>query len=78
MLEPMPSSPARQPFKSPFNLAREAAVRPVERFEVGERVTHDRHGLGRVTACDGEAAVYVDFGHGVRRVTLPTSKLHRL
>ena len=63
---------------SPFNAAREAARIPVMHFEVGERVTHDRHGLGRVTGFDGEAAIYVDFGGDRRRVSLPTTKLHRL
>lgn len=73
----MPPSPRHLP-SSPFNSAREAARVPVEHYEVGERVTHDRHGMGRVTALEGDAAVCVDFGWGVRRVSLPTSKLHRL
>lgn len=51
---------------------------PMEQYAVGDRVTHDRHGLGLVTGIQGEVAVYVDFGSGVRRLPRPTPKLHAL
>jgi hypothetical protein len=74
----VPPAPGRHLPRSPFNSAREAAKVAAERFAVGDRVTHDRHGMGVVTGLDGDAAVYVDFGAGVRRLILPTSKLHVL
>jgi len=50
---------------------------PVEHYEVDDRVTHDRHGLGTVVGTqDGE--VTVDFGTAVRRIALPSSKLTKL
>ncbi|MFI2755068.1 hypothetical protein ACGIF2_16690 [Cellulomonas sp. P22] len=46
---------------------------------VGTRVSHERHGLGRVVALDGDAAVIVDFGNGERRrVALNSPKIERL
>ena len=45
---------------------------------VHDRVSHDRYGLGSVTGTEGEAAVLVDFGSGVYRITLPTTKLIKL
>lgn len=63
---------------SPFSASRRAADAQVERFEVGDRVTHDRHGLGRVTYVDGDAGVVVDFGGHTEHVRLPARMLHRL
>lgn len=72
------ASSAARPFlrTSPFNASR--VSEPVTHFTAGDRVSHDRHGVGLVTACEGEAAVYVDFGSGVRRITTPSAKLHTL
>ncbi|GAA5006688.1 hypothetical protein GCM10025734_47030 [Kitasatospora paranensis] len=61
---------------SPFRRA--AAPPPPKRFAVGDRVTHDEHGLGRVVAVeggDGEIAVLVDFGSRKERITAPFPKL---
>lgn len=44
----------------------------------GDRVNHDRHGLGTVIQTYGEAAVVVDFGPAVRRINLPDAKLIKL
>jgi hypothetical protein len=71
------SAPHRNLPGSPFNASRAAAKKP-EHYAVGDRVTHDRHGLGRVTHVEGDAAVHVDFGSGSQRLTTPTSKLHKL
>lgn len=60
---------------SPFRPA--ASTQPVERFEVDDRVTHDRHGLGTVVGANG-SEVTVDFGSAVRRIALPSSKLTKL
>ena len=49
----------------------------VEHFEVGDLVTHDVHGMGRVVVRE-EAAVTVDFGPRKIRVVSPYLKLFRL
>ena len=78
----MPSQPTgrrRHLPNSPFNAAREAAAVPPQPIPVGERVSHERYGLGRVVAVEDERAVIVDFGGGeVRRVALDSAKLERL
>ena len=59
------------PFKAPV-------VPPVEHYTVGDRVTHDVFGLGRVVAVDGEVAVLVSFGVRQERVTSPFARMSRL
>jgi len=61
------------PFKDPV-------AAPPQRFSVGERVTHDRHGMGTVVGVeDGDIAVLVSFGGGVvQRITLPNAKISKL
>jgi hypothetical protein len=52
---------------------------PVKVFEVGQRVSHDKEGLGRITSVDGGYAVVVDFGAGkLMRILAPFPKLHAL
>lgn len=52
---------------------------PIKVFEVGERVSHDKEGLGRISAVEGGHAVIVDFGGGkLLRVVAPFAKLHTL
>lgn len=51
---------------------------PPEPFVVGQRVTHDRHGLGRVVALEGDVASIVDFGDRKVRVTTASRNLHAL
>ncbi|QIM21580.1 hypothetical protein G7075_11300 [Phycicoccus sp. HDW14] len=65
-----PSYSARSPFK-------QAVAPPVEIYAVGDRVTHDRFGLGRVIGIE-PAAVLVDFGHERARVTSPFTRLSKL
>lgn len=78
----MPSHPTgkrRYLATSPFNASREAARVKIQPIPVGARVSHERHGLGRVVALDGEQAVIVDFGGGsVLRVALDSPKLEAL
>jgi hypothetical protein len=63
---------------SPFNIA-PPAVPPQESFSIGDRVNHDRYGLGRVVSLEeSDVAVVVDFGSALRRVTLPSAKLTKL
>ena len=76
-MSPRPAAPRRvlpgSPFKAP-------AVAPPQHFTVGERVTHDRHGMGKIVAVeDNDVAVLVNFGGaGVQRITLPNSKISKL
>ena len=72
-----PSAPWRRLAGSPFNASR-VAIPPDEVFAVGDRVAHDRHGLGRILSVSGTVAVDADFGSGSRRVATPTQKMHKL
>ncbi|MBX9244401.1 hypothetical protein ICW40_06220 [Actinotalea ferrariae] len=63
---------------SPFNAAREKAAAAIVPVNVGDRVSHDRHGLGRAVGLDGDRAVIVDFGGDIRRVELDSPRLVRL
>ena len=51
---------------------------PADTFELEDRVTHDRHGLGRVVGAEGDAAIVVDFGSSVQRFALPNAKQTKL
>jgi hypothetical protein len=64
----MPTSP----FKAP------AAPPTPETFEVGDMVTDDQHGLGRIIGVEGETAVMVDFGSRQLRIPTPFTKLSKL
>ncbi|MFJ8040978.1 hypothetical protein ACIRBX_10795 [Kitasatospora sp. NPDC096147] len=62
---------------SPFK----AQPQPVPKeFAVGERVSHDQYGLGRVIALEGgpDNAVLVDFGSQRVRVSAPYTRLFNL
>ncbi len=63
---------------SPFNKNNQAAP-PIEIYEVGDRVSHDQFGLGRVIAVEGDnAAVLVDFSGRRGRIASPYAKLDKL
>lgn len=49
----------------------------IEEFELDDRVTHDKYGLGRVIAVDG-ASVTVDFGSHKVRIPSPFDKMTKL
>ncbi|MBO0812040.1 MAG: hypothetical protein J2P23_08325 [Microlunatus sp.] len=49
----------------------------IDRFAVGDRVSHDKYGLGRVTGADSDA-VTVDFVTQKVRVTSPYRKMKKL
>ncbi|MCO5968305.1 hypothetical protein [Actinoallomurus soli] len=59
------------PFKAP-------PVTPVEEFAVRDKVSHDRYGLGVVTAVEDGVAVSVDFGSQTERIPAPYAKLFKL
>lgn len=51
---------------------------PIRQFSVGDRVTHDEHGLGRVVGIEEGIAVLVDFGSVQKRVLSPYTKMAAL
>ena len=59
---------------SPFNNEPE---RVIEEFAVGERVTHDTYGLGRIIGAE-ESAVTAEFGSQRVRIVSPFQKLTKL
>ncbi len=61
---------------SPFNSP--APEEPVKEFAPGDRVSHDREGLGRVTSVEEGVSVLVNFGERTVRFLAPYAKLHRL
>ncbi len=73
-MKPRSAGQRRHLSTSPF---KPDPVQEVERFAVSDRVTHDKYGLGRVTAAD-EDAVTVDFGSQRVRIATPFSKLTKL
>ncbi|GAA1934485.1 hypothetical protein [Nocardioides hwasunensis] len=73
MTTPRGSRP-RHLSSSPFKQAVEPEL---EVFEVGDRITHDLYGLGKVTHVDSHA-VTVDCGSQSVRIRPPFAKLHHL
>ena len=61
---------------SPFNVP--VVEDPVETFAVGDLVTHDKYGLGRVIRVEDVTVVLVDFGTARLRIALPCAKLIKL
>jgi hypothetical protein len=62
---------------SPFNVPA-VDPPPVEEFAVGDQVSHDKYGLGRVLLAEGDEAVVVDFGSCKVRILSPFAKLTKL
>ena len=60
---------------SPFKASTEQRV---EKFNINDRITHDRHGVGRVVLLESDTVVHVAFGSEVRRIALPNPKVTRL
>ena len=75
-MEAMTTRPAQRRYlaSSPFNFQPQPVI---ERFAVGDRVTHERYGLGRVIGEEPEAVI-VEFGADRVRVTSPFHKLTEL
>ncbi len=73
-MSPRNDVPRARPKNSPFR--DQPQVAPTE-YAVDDRVTHDRHGLGRVVRLDGDR---VDVRFGRQTVSLSTSspRLHPL
>ncbi len=62
---------ASSPFKPP-------PPQVVTVFEVDDRVTHDKYGMGRVVTVESDQAVVVDFGNAQIRIMRPFDKLSHL
>ena len=76
LVEPSRATTRRHLSTSPF---KPKVPEPIKTFEVGDRVSHDREGLGRISSVEGTYAVVVDLGGGkLLRVTSPFAKLHTL
>ena len=60
---------------SPFNAP---AAPPIKVFALGDRVTHDRYGLGEVIGVEEDIAVLVKFGAQQVRVTAPFARMSSL
>jgi hypothetical protein len=69
-----PGPKRRHLASSPFKPEPELVI---ETFEVGDRVSHDSYGVGRVVTTEG-AAVTVDFGSKTVRIASPYNKLEHL
>ncbi|MPY58062.1 CarD family transcriptional regulator [Streptomyces spongiae] len=70
-----PSAPKRHLPTSPF---RAPIPPPLKQFAVGDQVTHDMHGLGRVIGIEEGVAALVDFGSTQVRILSPYAKMSKL
>ena len=72
----MATTPARRRHlsSSPFKADPEPVI---EQFELGDLVSHDSYGLGRIVGVEG-GAVTVDFRPQLIRVASPFAKLSKL
>lgn len=69
------SAPRRHLSTSPFPVP---VAPPARNFAPGERVTHDRYGLGKVIGVEDDTALLVDFGSYRVRILDPYTGLHKL
>ncbi|MCF2531484.1 HypC/HybG/HupF family hydrogenase formation chaperone [Yinghuangia soli] len=69
------SAPRRHLSTSPFNAP---VAPPAKRFAPGDRVSHDRYGLGKVIEIESENTILVDFGVREVRIASPYTRLHML
>jgi predicted 2-oxoglutarate/Fe(II)-dependent dioxygenase YbiX len=69
-----PAGPRRHLANSPFQRDPEPTT---EQYEVGDLVSHDAYGMGRVIQVE-DAAVTVDFRSRTVRITSPFHKMARL
>ncbi|MEW2288815.1 MULTISPECIES: hypothetical protein [Streptomyces] len=70
-----PAAPKRHLPTSPFKAP---AVRAPKHFAVGDQVTHDVYGLGRVIGVEDGIAALVDFGPEQLRILSPYAKMTKL
>jgi CarD-like protein len=70
-----PPAPKRHLPTSPFKAPPTPAPK---HFAVGDQVTHDMYGLGRVIGIEDGIAALVDFGSTRMRVLSPYDKMTKL
>jgi hypothetical protein len=76
LMEPSRATTRRHLSTSPF---KPRVPDPIKTFAEGDRVSHDKEGMGRISAVEGTHAVVVDLGGGkLLRVLSPFDKLHAL
>jgi hypothetical protein len=75
-MSPYPAGPRRHLATSPFKPPDPEPA--AETFDVGDKVTHDRYGLGTVTGVEEGTALVIDFGSHVQRILTPSAKLSKL
>jgi hypothetical protein len=76
VMSPYSAGPRRHLATSPFNAPDPEP--PAECFEVDDKVTHDKYGLGTVTGVEERTALLIDFGSHVQRIPTPSAKLSKL
>ncbi|RII15802.1 hypothetical protein DSC45_18380 [Streptomyces sp. YIM 130001] len=69
------SAPRRHLATSPFKAP---ALPVVKEFALGDRVSHDRHGLGRIIGVEEGVAMLVDFGARQARIPTPYTGMDKL
>ncbi|MGP3985397.1 hypothetical protein [Streptomyces sp. 3N207] len=70
-----PPAPRRHLPTSPFK----APAHPVAKhFTLGDRVSHDRYGLGRIIGVEDGVAMLVDFGSHQARIVNPYTGMDKL
>ena len=74
-MKPPRSTPRHLP-TSPF--APPPPPPPLEKYAVGDLVSHDKYGLGRVISAKDGADVVVDFGTERRRILPPYARMEKL
>ncbi|WP_156726080.1 hypothetical protein [Streptomyces apocyni] len=70
-----PSAPRRHLPTSPFKAP---VVAPVKHFALGDRVSHDQYGLGRIIGVEDGIAALVDFGSRQARIASPYTGMDKL
>lgn len=70
-----PAAPKRHLPTSPFKAP---VAPPPKEFAVGDQVTHDMYGLGRVIGIEDGIAAFVDFGSVRQRILSPYTKMSKL
>lgn len=70
-----PAAPKRHLPSSPFKAP---TAPPPKHFAVGDQVTHDVYGLGRVVGVEDGTATLVDFGSARQRILSPYAKMTKL
>ncbi|NGN65785.1 hypothetical protein G5C51_18025 [Streptomyces sp. A7024] len=69
------SAPPRHLATSPFAAP---VVPEVKDFALGDRVSHDRYGLGRIVGVEDGTAMLVDFGSRQARIVSPYNGMEKL